>query len=113
MGSVYPKADRVLFQTPEVRKHLIAATKQAVFQGTKGLAYECRLFTRPWVFRLEDISCDSLYLWHGEQDAVIPVSIARFVADSIPNCRTRFYPNDGHLSVPYTYPEEIWKTMNF
>ncbi|MBL6979685.1 MAG: alpha/beta hydrolase [Anaerolineales bacterium] len=113
MDRELPAPDRKLFLNPEVRQHLAAATKEAFRQGTRGLAYDGRLLTQPWGFRLGDITCNNIYLWHGVLDVDVPVSMARFVADAIPDCRARFFPQDGHISVPYTYPEEIWATMDF
>jgi hypothetical protein len=38
-------------------------------------------------------------VWHGEQDIIVPVANGRYFAQAIPNCRTTFWPRDGHLSV--------------
>jgi len=113
MVNELPEPDKKLFLNPEVRQHLTAATMEGFRQGSQGIAYEGRLLSQPWGFPLRDISCDNIFLWHGELDTDVPVSMARFVADAIPNCIARFFPHDGHISVPYNYAEEIWATMNF
>lgn len=113
MVKEFPAPDKKLILNPEIRQHLATAMKEAFRQGTLGLAYEGRLLTKPWGFHLGDISCNNIYLWHGVLDVDVPISMARFVADAIPNCRTKFFPYDGHISVPYTYPELIWATMDF
>ena len=113
MVSELPAPDKELFLNPEVRQHLALATKEAFRQGSRGLAYEGRLLSQPWGFRLDDISYRNIYLWHGELDIDVPIKMARFVADAIPNCKAKFFQYDGHISVPHTYPEEIWSVMNF
>jgi pimeloyl-ACP methyl ester carboxylesterase len=37
-------------------------------------------------------------LWHGAQDRVMPAAAARRLAAMIPQCRSIFYPDEGHLS---------------
>ncbi len=108
-----PVPDKELFLNPEVRQHLASATLEAFNQGSRGIAYDGKLLSQPWGFRLENLSFSNIYLWHGELDVDVPVKMARFVADTIPNCKAKFFPHDGHISVPYTYPEEIWSVMNF
>jgi len=46
-------------------------------------------------------------LWHGEKDNVVPVAMGRYLAQSIPGCRSTFSPEDGHFSVPYGRVNEI------
>ncbi len=105
--------DQKLYLNPEVRKHLVAATMEAFRYGMRGVAFDGRLLSQSWGFHLNEITCNNIYLWHGELDVDVPVKMARRVADSIPNCKARFFPQDGHISVPYNYAEEIWKVMNF
>jgi len=105
--------DKTLFLDPQIKQHLATATREAFRQGWQGVAYDGKLLARSWGFRLADIDCDNIFLWHGNLDVDVPVRMGRFVADAIPNCKARFFPQDGHLSVPYTYSEEIWATMNF
>jgi pimeloyl-ACP methyl ester carboxylesterase len=38
----------------------------------------------------------STYVWHGEQDQIVPVEQGRYLADAIPGCQGRFYPDGGH-----------------
>jgi pimeloyl-ACP methyl ester carboxylesterase len=105
-----PEADQRVYLNPETRQQLVASIKEAFRQGSHGLAYEGKLITRPWGFELEEIACENLYLWHGVQDADIPISMARRVAAAIPGCKAKFFPDDGHISLTFR-PEEIWEGM--
>ena len=68
------------------------------------------LVAREWGFKLEDISM-RVYLWHGEQDTVSPVDVGRLIAGEIPNCVSKFYPDEGHLSVFFNNMEEILSAL--
>ena len=48
-----------------------------------------------------DIAFDKVYLWHGELDENVAISMGRSMAEIIPNCRAKFYPEDAHLSLPF------------
>jgi len=60
--------DRTALLIPEVSAAVAASTVEAFRQGVRGVAYEARLYARPWGFRLGDIVCPRLLLWHGERD---------------------------------------------
>ncbi len=47
------------------------------------------MYARPWGFRLQDITVP-VYLWHGGADINVPISVGRYVAESIPDCTERF-----------------------
>ncbi len=106
-----PQPDKDLMQDPTVSDCFIQTGIQAFKQGTKGPAHEGKLYAQFWGFKLEDITFDKVYLWHGELDANVPVAIGRLVADAIPNCRAKFYPHDAHLSTLVNNLGEIMDTM--
>lgn len=105
--------DRKVLDKSELRKLFIEDSRESFRQGSKGQAYECRLFVQPWGFRLEDIAFDKVYLWQGELDVNVPVSVGRAVAEAIPNCEAKFYPNDAHLSTLFNHMKEIMGSLLF
>lgn len=70
-----------------------------------GLDEDCYLLARPWGFRLEDIATE-VWLWHGERDTLATLKMARYVAETIPNCHATFYPGEGH-TIWARHAEEI------
>jgi pimeloyl-ACP methyl ester carboxylesterase len=64
------------------------------------------LYAQPWSFDFEEIKVP-VRLWHGEKDIVVPGSMGHYLAKAIPNCRSRFYDEDGHFSLPYNRIREI------
>ena len=92
----FPACDRAIVAQAEMRAMLVANYAEAARQGVRGIAWELRLFARPWGFRLQDITTE-YHLWHGEDDASTPIAMARAVSAAIPNCRVRFFPGEGHM----------------
>jgi len=64
-------------------------------QGGRGMYDEALALARKWGFEPADIS-PPVHLWHGELDDTVPVSMAHFMARSIPQCDARIYPDEGH-----------------
>ena len=106
-----PEPERKVLDKHELMKLFIEDSRESFRQGTRGPAYECRLYVQPWGFRLEDIAFDKIYLWQGELDVNVPVSVGRAMAESIPNCEAKFYPDDAHLSTLFNHMKEIMGSL--
>lgn len=106
LASAAPLSDREILADPEVRKRLLATTREAFRQGGRGAAWELYLFTQGWDLDPSQISVPTL-LWHGEADTTVPVAMGRRHAASIPNCQCRFLPDEGHFSLPIRHAAEI------
>ncbi len=65
-----------------------------------------RLITTPWDFDPGEIKAET-WIWHGEDDSVVPPSHGRRHGAQIPNSRTVFLPGEGHFSLPYRHIETI------
>jgi pimeloyl-ACP methyl ester carboxylesterase len=96
--------DKKYLDRPDVREILVESLSEAFRSGSRGPAWEMGLYARPWGFRLQDIRTP-VHLWHGEQDANAPVTMARHLATAIPECRASFYPGEGHLHFVDRLPE--------
>lgn len=88
--------DLVLLNQPEFREMLQSSYAESARQGIRGFAWEVRIVSRPWGFRLEDIAM-TVDLWHGDQDTSTPLAIAQSMADVLPKRRTHFIAGEGHL----------------
>ena len=102
----FPETDRLLLDKPEMEKLYISMLREAFQSGIGGVHHEAKLYTRSWQFRLQDIPV-KVHLWHGELDANVPISVGRFVADTIPNCKSVFFKDEAHLSLPHNHIREI------
>ncbi|MCA1764780.1 MAG: alpha/beta hydrolase [Desulfobulbaceae bacterium] len=99
-------ADREVLRQSGPRQILKDSFREAVRQGWRGGLLELRLFSRPWGFRLEEISSE-VRLWFGGRDRTVPPRMGEAQAAALPNCRRRYYPEEGHFSLPVRHMEEI------
>jgi pimeloyl-ACP methyl ester carboxylesterase len=104
------QSDRAIFNWSSVKRSFINNYLEAHRFGAKGAVCDMALVAQEWGFKLEDISM-RVYLWHGEQDTVSPVDVGRLIAGEIPNCVSKFYPVEGHLSVFFNNMEEILSAL--
>jgi pimeloyl-ACP methyl ester carboxylesterase len=96
--------DKPYLERPGVRKILAESLAEAFRGGSRGPAWEMGLYVRPWGFRVEEIRTP-VYLSHGEQDANAPITMGRYLAATIPECRASFHPGEGHLHFVDRLPE--------
>lgn len=92
----FAEVDRPIMARPAVRQVYKDDLTEAFRQGSRGPAWELVLYSRPWGFALEKIRME-VHLWQGEADANVPLSMGRYLAAFIANCRATFYPGEGHL----------------
>ena len=90
-----PEADKALMARPETLQRATDDLREAFRSGTRGVAWDYSLTTRPWGFRLEDISIE-IQLSHGEDDLTVSPIMGHHLATAIPNCRAKFFPHEGH-----------------
>ncbi|MFC1845981.1 alpha/beta fold hydrolase [Chloroflexota bacterium] len=104
-------SDKALFlEKPKIAKRIIESWQEAFRSGIAGVNHEAALYTRPWQFNLEDINIET-YLWHGDQDENVPISVGRYVANAIPKCQAAFIENEGHFSLAYKYLRECLSVL--
>lgn len=106
MAAELPEPDQVVLARAEYREYLKNTFLEAFRSGTRGTALELALYARPWGFRLQDIMKE-VHLWQGELDTNVTPAMGRYLATAIPNCRSRFYADEGHLSLLPNHMEEI------
>jgi pimeloyl-ACP methyl ester carboxylesterase len=106
-----PEPDKVLMNQPEIPKMLIdTGFGEALRSGIDGVDQDAALYAHPWGFQLQDMTAE-VHLWHGELDINVLVSVGRYVADAIPNCRAKFFPDEGHFSIARNHIREILNVL--
>jgi pimeloyl-ACP methyl ester carboxylesterase len=98
MAAALPETDRAVLARPEIREVLPEVLLEGFHQGPAAAAQEFLMLSRPWGFRLEDITCDVSF-WQGDADANVPVAHVRYMADVIPNSSLEIVPGKGHYSL--------------
>ncbi|MDO8451852.1 MAG: alpha/beta hydrolase [bacterium] len=107
--SYQAKSDQALLRSPGARQEMLENRKEAFRQGKKGCAWDVRLYTSDWGFRLRDITA-KVYLWYGASDKNVSVAMGKYYAAQIPGSTLTVYPNEGHFILK-THAEEIVKTL--
>ncbi|MHA1671446.1 MAG: alpha/beta fold hydrolase [Promethearchaeota archaeon] len=103
-----PEPDRVILSDSKLLPLFLREGAEAFRQGGRGASQDAKIYSQPWGFNLEDISPNlKVYLFHGELDSIIPVSVGRVVSEMIPNCNSTFYPNDGHYSIVFNNMNDV------
>ena len=52
-----------------------------------------------------------MYLWHGEDDRIVPLPMAHWVAGRIPGVRASYHPGEGHFSIVVRHLAQIFDVL--
>jgi pimeloyl-ACP methyl ester carboxylesterase len=89
--------DRALLAEPDAGAMLAADVTEALCPGAGGMADDLVALWMEWGFRIDDVR-PGVRLWHGVQDTR-GESDFRYLAETLPACRARVWPDAGHLGV--------------
>jgi pimeloyl-ACP methyl ester carboxylesterase len=93
-----PAVDRATYVRPEVQTAIRVDIAEAFRAGGQGAVRDIVLLANPWGFGLHEIRVP-VQLWHGEQDATVPVPIGQALAAALPHCQAHFVPDAGHFLI--------------
>lgn len=97
--------DLAFIRQPEISAMLKRNYAEATRHGVRGFVHEVMIESRPWGFGLAEIQLP-VRIWHGDQDTSTPIGMARYVAQTLPNCCATYLPGEGHFVV-FTHWREI------
>ena len=98
------ESDRELLDSPDGTV-LVADAAEAFAQGGKGPAHEFPMLGEPWGFDPADCA-EKLSLWHGREDATVPLRVAQAFASRLPGTDVTVV-EAGHYSTLVEHFEEI------
>lgn len=102
----FGEADRHAFADPEFARIIYEATREAIRGGTSGVALDVKLAFSGFGFSLGEVA-GRIYLWHGDDDRMVPVAFGRHAAARLPDCVARFCRGEGHMSILVNRMEEM------
>lgn len=112
MAKDLPDPDKNILTNPKYTRFAFEMMYEAFRGGINGIVNEVKLFANDWGFNLQDISPTlKIFLWHGDLDVNVPVSMGHKVCEAIPNCTGKFFPEEGHFSMFLNHFAEIVKTI--
>ncbi len=106
------RADQQLLSDPEIRGAIARALAESFRQGPAANLELVLTEIRPWGFQVEQVTFQKMFLWHGEQDHIMPVAPARLLAQALPHCTATFYPDEGHFSTLANHAQDIWTSLS-
>lgn len=104
-------ADQRLLDNPEIRRSLAQTMAESFRQGGKANLEATLAEIEPWGFQAEQVTFEKIFLWHGEQDRIMPVAPARLLAQGLPHCTATFYPDEGHFSTLANHAQDIFNSL--
>ena len=110
MRNTFPEVDCLMFNRVDIQKPFMESLQETFRSGIGGYSFESSLYSQPWGFRLQDISM-KVHIWHGEDDANVPISVGKYLDENMPNSQATFMSNEGHLSIGPNHIEDIQKVL--
>ncbi|HKR59981.1 MAG TPA: alpha/beta hydrolase [Pyrinomonadaceae bacterium] len=101
-----PAADYAAFAEPGRIEALHEMMRECIRGGTKGPAWDLRVYMREFDFKLSEIRMP-LTLFHGEQDVNAPIALVRRMMAELPTARLITYEHDAHFSTLCNHLDEF------
>lgn len=107
--STKPAKDRECLQDAEVTTMIVEAMRESFVQRSEGVAQDIKVIAGPWGFELSDIDQPDLKIciWHGRDDANVPVSMAEKAAAQIHGAQLRILEDESHLSASFNHRDDL------
>lgn len=109
MRSLAP-VDQEVLQDPEIMAALLESMVLARKQGPSGIIFDLKSFSTSWPVNLNKIQCP-FFLWHGEQDHILPPSMSRFLHERVPHSKLRLFATEGHYSLPILRMQDMLRDL--
>ncbi|MFN2590267.1 MAG: alpha/beta fold hydrolase [Actinomycetota bacterium] len=94
---VAPGSDREVLRAPEMKSAFLYDLTTALEVGLRAPMTDLVLFGREWGFSLRDIRVP-VKVWHGDADAIVPLSHGEWMASLIPGAELVITPGGGHFA---------------
>lgn len=107
-------SDQLILEDEAFRDAVMQDMLEGFRQGGDGHAEEAPLVlsSRNWGFDLSEIAA-TVHLWHGDEDPLATVQMAKYLENEIPNCHANYVPGAGHLLTQHAeVVEQFRKVMN-
>lgn len=109
-NDIMPAVDHAAMSQPERMDVYLQTLRETVKQGTKGAAWDIRMYVREWDFDPVEIQVP-LVLFHGGLDRNVPLALVEEMENSLPDAHLVAYPEDGHVSTYINHADEIAKAL--
>lgn len=101
-------SDLAVLKKIENVKILETALHEAFIQNGVGPKQDAKAFLNPWAIDSNQYPND-FQIWHGQEDQIIPVKMAKQLAKAIPQSKLNIIANEGHYSLAFNFIDKILK----
>lgn len=101
-----PPTDYAAFEKSGRIEALHEIMRECMRNGTKGPAWDMRLYMREFDFKPSEIRVP-VKLFHGELDVNAPIALVRRMVAELPNAQLITYDNESHLSTLCNHVDEF------
>ena len=103
-------ADQAILKNPTLKEFFQMSMRNSFQRGPYGAMHDLKLLRSQWKVDFEKLNLP-IFLWHGEQDKVVPCDHSSLLQKKIPNSQAFIVKNEGHYSLPVTRLAEIMKPV--
>jgi pimeloyl-ACP methyl ester carboxylesterase len=96
LGGLLSEVDKAQV-TGELAVWLLESSRIGLAHGVAGQRDDDLAFMSDWGFELREVQ--SVAIWQGAQDRMVPYAHGLWLADHIPGARRRLFDAEGHLSI--------------
>ena len=96
LGGLLSEVDKAQV-TGELAEWMLESSRIELAHGVAGQRDDDLAFMSDWGFELRDVQ--SVAIWQGAQDRMVPYAHGVWLADHIPGARRRLFDAEGHLSI--------------
>lgn len=104
-----PQSDSHLLRQPAIAEMFKNDVAQAFRQGSKGVVSDMNILSQPWGFELDRIKLP-VHVWHGKADTIVPVQLAHFMIENLPDAHSHLIDGAGHF-MALQYMKEIFSNI--
>lgn len=98
--------DRKVFRDAGVFSVMVQSLREALSQKGNGVFADMEIYHKAWGFPLLELDLP-VRLWHGSADRTVPRVLVDHLAASLPHCKSRLIPGEGHFSLPLRHMDEV------
>lgn len=109
LGGIISDVDRAAL-TGEFAEFMSDMIRRSLSAGIAGWKDDILASLRDWHFDYE-ANATPVFVWHGEEDRMVPYEHGRWLCDNIPGAIARLLPGQGHLSLAVTRIGEILQEL--
>lgn len=108
--SLLPPPDKHAFSEYQLEQPFTLMVNEAFRQGIRGPYQESLLMVQDWGFKLQDVGVP-INLWNGTEDQNVPIEMAKYVSESLPDGELNIIDGEGHLSLFAKNVEKILRNL--